>query len=299
MNKRILSIQSHVVSGYVGNKSATFPLQLLGFEVDPINSVQFSNHTGYRNGWNGDMLNSKSLNNLFDGLISNNLIEYSHLLTGYIGDADFLKSIINIHKYLKEKNPNLIYLCDPVLGDNNKLYVPEGLIPIYKNEILPLANILTPNQYEAEVLSEMKINNENDVIIILKMLHQKGIKTIVLSSCQFDNSENLYCYASLYEKNQYTTVKVEFPKINAKFVGTGDLFCALFLAWYDTYKNDLKQVCDKVLSTMQLILKRTIDYAGKYSDSDQDSAKYLELKLIESKRDIENPLNIINSYYIS
>jgi pyridoxine kinase len=78
---RVLSIQSHTVQGYVGNKSAVFPLQLLGFDVDPINSVQFSNHTGYPT-FRGQVLNGSQLWDLIEGLAENDLLHYTHLLTG-------------------------------------------------------------------------------------------------------------------------------------------------------------------------------------------------------------------------
>jgi len=94
---RVLSIQSHVVHGYVGNKAAVFPLQLLGFDVDVINSVQFSNHTGYQKSWEGDVLNGEQLGSLLDGLERNELLRNTgHLLTGYIGSESFLRVVIKV-----------------------------------------------------------------------------------------------------------------------------------------------------------------------------------------------------------
>ena len=96
---RVLSIQSHTVHGYVGNKSAVFPLQLLGFEVDFINSVQFSNHTGYANGWTGEVLDGGQLTALADGLARNGLPPgggYAYVLTGYIGSASFLRALLGV-----------------------------------------------------------------------------------------------------------------------------------------------------------------------------------------------------------
>ncbi|KAF0751390.1 pyridoxal kinase, partial [Aphis craccivora] len=113
-NKRVLSIQSHVVSGYVGNKCAVFPLQIMGFEVDAINSVQLSNHTGYKT-YRGQVLNENNLliddfiAELITGLVENELHNYSHLLTGFVGCPMFLKQIVKVYKILKEKNPDLIY----------------------------------------------------------------------------------------------------------------------------------------------------------------------------------------------
>jgi pyridoxine kinase len=147
--KRVLSIQSHVVHGYVGNKSAVFPLQLCGFDVDVVNSVQFSNHTGYSAGITGEVLNGTQLLELARGLENNNLLGgTSHLLTGYIGSVSFLQSIVEMHSNLKAHNPDLIYVCDPVLGDNGKLYVPEELVAVYKSHLLGIATILTPNQFK-------------------------------------------------------------------------------------------------------------------------------------------------------
>ncbi len=99
---RVLSIQSHVVHGYVGNKAAVFPLQLLGFDVDVINSVQFSNHTGYDKKWEGDVLNGDQLGLLMDGLERNDLLRHTgNLLTGYIGSESFLRAVMNVLSKLK------------------------------------------------------------------------------------------------------------------------------------------------------------------------------------------------------
>ncbi|KAH9306546.1 hypothetical protein KI387_010950, partial [Taxus chinensis] len=105
---RVLSIQSHTVQGYVGNKAAVFPLQLLGFDVDPINSVQFSNHTGYPT-FRGQVLNGEQLWALIEGLEANDLLCYTHLLTGYIGSVSFLDTILQVVEKLRSVNPDLIY----------------------------------------------------------------------------------------------------------------------------------------------------------------------------------------------
>ncbi|MED6116777.1 hypothetical protein PIB30_103365 [Stylosanthes scabra] len=112
---RVLSIQSHTVQGYVGNKSAVFPLQLLGYDVDPINSVQFSNHTGYPT-FKGQVLNGQQLWELIEGLEGNDLLYYTHLLTGYIGSVSFLDTVLEVVSKLRSVNPKLIY--GETLGNN-------------------------------------------------------------------------------------------------------------------------------------------------------------------------------------
>lgn len=130
---RVLSIQSHVVQGYVGNKSAVFPLQLLGMDVDIINSVHFSNHTGYKH-FSGKhlRLTGDDLHDLLDGMEHNSLLKdaHTHLLTGYVGSITLLEAIVRVHQRLRaaQTNPErFMYVCDPVLGDLGKLYVPMEL----------------------------------------------------------------------------------------------------------------------------------------------------------------------------
>jgi pyridoxine kinase len=101
--KRVLSIQSHVVSGYVGNKCAVFTLQILGFDVDPINAVQFSNHGSYPT-IKGSRTSREELRALIDGLKENDLLNYSHLLTGYIGSVEFLQEIAAVVQDLRARD---------------------------------------------------------------------------------------------------------------------------------------------------------------------------------------------------
>ena len=150
--RRVLSIQSHTVSGYVGNKSAVFPLQLLGFDVDPINSVHLSNHTGYPI-VRGQRLQADELLAIVDGLTQNHFLPlYTEILTGYIGQLELLNAVHDAVERIVASNPNVRYLCDPVLGDNGKLYVPADLVDVYRTKLLPLAHIITPNQFECEAL---------------------------------------------------------------------------------------------------------------------------------------------------
>ncbi|KAK9872886.1 hypothetical protein WA026_020240 [Henosepilachna vigintioctopunctata] len=281
---KILSIQSHVVHGYVGNKSAVFPLQLLGFEVDSINSVQLCTHTGYKK-VTGQILKEDDLADLVEGLKENQLDKYDYLLTGYVGSFSFLQEIAKVYEHLKSVNSNIIFVCDPVMGDNGQLYVPKELIPLYIDTIVPIADILTPNHFELELLTERKVDNLEDAWKSIDMLHSKGCKTVVVSSSELGEADHLLALAStkLGETNQKVTITLK--KKQGTFVGTGDIFAALTLAWMHKTNNNLKMSLEYTIATVQSVIDRTLHCAEGLIHT----AATLELKLIQSKKDIEAP----------
>ncbi|KAL3321040.1 hypothetical protein Ciccas_000280 [Cichlidogyrus casuarinus] len=286
---RVLSIQSHVVHGYVGNKCATLPLQLSGFEVDAINSVQFSCHTHYKH-FGGQVLKSDELMVLYEQLVKNEINNYDFLLSGYVGDDTFLSKLGYIVRDLKSKNPYLIFYCDPVMGDNGKFYVPEKLLQIYKTEILPLADVLTPNQFEAEQISGMKIRSEQDVFkCIHQIQNQYDIDLVVITSVQLEQNsskESLSGYASLKNVKK---LKFTVPYYPEHFTGTGDLFCALLLAQYGnvapSIRGDcLERVFSLVCSKMHTVLKRTLDM--KNQNNEIIYPANIELRVVDSIKDL-------------
>ncbi|KAL7509154.1 hypothetical protein ACHAXN_006196 [Cyclotella atomus] len=331
--KRVLSIQSHVVSGYVGNKAAVFPLQLLGFEVDIINSVHFSNHTGYPNKWEGDVLDGTKLLKLIDGLGRNGLLSdddesgsgrIDHMLTGYIGSESFLRSIVTIVKKLRSLNPKTFrYVCDPVLGDAGKLYVPSELVDIYREEVLPLSDVATPNQFEAEVLTGVSIASIDDAQRACGVLHDMGVPLVLITSIIFqhgneqitrvgslrthDRSPTIGMLASRRRRSNSGTEIVDqyilyAPLIAGQFTGTGDVCAALFLAWTadlsDGDSNELNVALEKVGGTMHAIVKRTAEYAESLSSSSSNEAKRVfsrEMQLIKSRDDIITPPRLFNA----
>ncbi|KAK7290184.1 hypothetical protein RIF29_04419 [Crotalaria pallida] len=283
---RVLSIQSHTVQGYVGNKSAVFPLQLLGFDVDPINSVQFSNHTGYPS-FKGQVLNGEQLWELIEGLEGNDLLYYTHLLTGYIGSVSFLNTVMEVVNKLRSINPELTYVCDPVLGDQGKLYVPQELVSVYREKVVPVASMLTPNQFEAELLTGFRIKSEGDGREACKFLHAAGPSKVVITSINMDG-KLLLIGSNQKEKGQPPKqFKIAIPIIPAYFTGTGDLMTALLLGWSNKYSDNLERAAELAVSTLQALLHRTIhDYKSAGHDPQSTS---LEIRLIQSLDDIRNP----------
>ncbi|KAL9226513.1 hypothetical protein vseg_002319 [Gypsophila vaccaria] len=283
---RVLSIQSHTVQGYVGNKSAVFPLQLLGFDVDPVNSVQFSNHTGYPT-FKGQVLNGRELWDLVEGLEANNLLFYTHLLTGYIGSVSFLNTVLEVVSKLRSVNPGLVYVCDPVMGDEGKLYIPQELVSVYREKVVPVASMLTPNLFEAELLTGLRIVTEEDGREACNKLHAAGPTKVVITSINI-NGSLLLIGSSKKDKDQAPEqFKIMIPKIPAYFTGTGDLTTALLLGWSNKYPDNLAKAAELAVSSLQALLQRTInDYRNAGFDPKTSS---LEIRLVQSQDDIRNP----------
>lgn len=294
LEPRILSIQSHVVAGYVGNKAVTFPLQLLGFEVDGINSVQFSNHTHYKV-CKGNAMEVKELDQLMKGIHDNHLNIYSHVLTGFIETCEFLKKIACVICDLKKVNPRMIYCCDPVMGDRGKMYVEKDVLPIYRDIMLSMCDILTPNQYEAELLSGVTIKCMTDLWDVVDCFHERGVKIVVVTSTELAAGHSILACASHIKQGKKERVIMEFPKVKANFVGTGDLFAGVFLAWMYKSNNDIKKSFERAIATVQRVMHRTIRHS---KTQDRKWPRDYELRLIHSKKDIEYPKITCRAKYV-
>lgn len=260
---RILSIQSHVVSGYVGNRSATFPLQLLGWDVDVTNTVQFSNHTGYGR-WGGLRFDAEHLQDIFSGLDKNGLLRYSRMLTGYMPSAAVVKTVLDLVKKLRSRQQGeeggLIYLLDPVMGDMGRgMYVALEVLPIYQ-ELLQYSTIITPNQFEAQALTGIEIVDLASLKQVILTLHQQHkVPHVIITSVELPDADlatigahrNLAdgrpamlqvgssCDISLDVHGERQEPKlqaddlqiwsIEFPEVQGYFSGVGDMFAALTL----------------------------------------------------------------------
>merc|ERR1711939_846875 len=249
-DKRVLSIQSHVVAGYVGNKAATFPLQLLGWEVDQVNTVEFSNHTGYGR-WGGSKFDAAHLEDVFNALEINGLFRQSRILTGYVPGADALSVVASKVRKLKAANPAITYVLDPVMGDDGRIYVSQAVIPIYKN-LLTQATCTTPNYFEAELLTDVKIVDAASLRLALSLFHQRyGIPHVIISAVALpleqirslglstDGSDEdakwLVCAGSSQTSSGSSVAfGLAFPQLAEHYEGVGDVFSSLVTAHFDS-----------------------------------------------------------------
>eukprot|EP00536_Pseudo-nitzschia_multiseries_P002222 jgi/Psemu1/251457/estExt_Genewise1Plus.C_290124 len=300
-NKRVLSIQSHVVHGYVGNRAAVFPLQLLGFDVDFINSVHFACHTGYKHFPHGQVMNGDELRTVLEGLEINGLLgsddddesakgdAIGSVLTGYIGSSTFLEAVLDVLAAVRKHNPNARFVCDPVLGDDDQFYVPPELAEVYKNVVIPKADVVTPNQFETEKLTGIKVETIADARRACEVLHGFGPSVVFITSVMLvedgQDPNNITIIASKLSGDQQELWRIDCPKIPGSFTGTGDVTASLLLGHLQNHPDDLPLVMEKVINTMYVLIQRTSEAKGK-------SVRSKELRLIQSKDIIENPPSV-------
>ncbi|CAJ1366819.1 unnamed protein product [Effrenium voratum] len=280
---RVLSVQSHVVHGYVGNRAAVFPLQLLGFEVDVINSVQFSCHTGYPT-LAGQRLSGEDLKTLAQGLLANEVLDHHYLLTGYIGTVSCLREILELRQKMHCR-----YVCDPVMGDNGHLYVPEELVAVYRSEVLSHVSILTPNQFEAELLTERKITSVQEAVGACDLLHAKGPEIVVLTTLDVPEATQDGEQVAMILSSAAGKWLLRVPLIHGgPFTGTGDMTAAMILAWMHRVPQELPLALEKAAAVLQGVLSNTMASSKAFHVAGKRVSP--ELRIIESKTAIESPI---------
>jgi pyridoxine kinase len=278
-----------VVHGYVGNRCAVFALQLNGIETDFVNSVHFSNHTGY-GAFAGQVLSGEDLDVVTSGLRASGLLStYSHVLTGYIGSESFLARVVGLVDECREASESaegeteVEWVCDPVLGDNGRYYVPKELVGLYKRDVLPRATVLTPNQFEAELLSGRSIRTTDDALAAMDTIHAAGCSTVVMTSsdlptgdgadtmlmlcsCPWEDAEaSAALWGSAWRAggSDFARFAVVIPRIEGSFTGTGDLTASLILAGRQRLgPGRMPAVCERAVQVLQTVCNSTADWAA-------------------------------------
>jgi len=230
--KSILSIQSHVVFGCAGNSAVVFPMRRMGVEVWPINTVQFSNHTQYQQGWQGMVMPVDQIKSLVDGLINiDSLSSCDAVLSGYLGSATQGKEVLYAVEQAKKHNADALYFCDPVMGHPEKgcIVVPE-VMDFFKYHALPKADVIAPNLLELETLTDMKIDNIEQVKQACAMLLEQGVKIVLvkhLSKAGITTNQFEMLLATVDGYYHITRPLYDFAR---QPVGVGDLISGVMLA---------------------------------------------------------------------
>ena len=253
----VISIQSHVAYGHVGNSAAVFALQRLGIEVWPIHTVQFSNHTGYGD-WQGEVFSAAHIARLIDGLEARGaLARCDALLSGYIGDAELGAVILDAAARIRAANPKALYACDPVMGDHGKgLFVRDGVPQFMTERALPRADILTPNLFELEILTGRQPRTLEDVRDAAAGLLTRGPKTVLVTS--LTSGGNAAGEMEMLAVTGEGAWRVATPRLPISPNGAGDAIAALFLG-YRLQSGSVPQALGAAAGSIFEILQTTLD----------------------------------------
>lgn len=259
----ILSIQSSVAFGHVGNSAAVFPLQRLGHEVWPINTVQFSNHTGYGQ-WRGEVFPAGHLADVLQGIEDRGaLADCQALLSGYLGDATIGNVVIDAVGRLRTANPRALYCCDPVMGDEGRgLFVRPDIPGFFTEKALPVADIATPNQFELELLTGMPIHTLDEAVAAAQALCKQGPSITAITSLRAPAVPDGRL-GSLVVSQQgawlIDTPLLDFPILPN---GAGDVFAALLLGRLLTGEEPAAAL-EKTVSGLYALLTYTLSIGSR------------------------------------
>ncbi len=257
---RFLSLQSHVAYGYVGNRAATFPLQRLGHEVWAVNTVEFSNHTGY-GAWRGRAASAEQVAEIVQGIEA--LGQFSRcdgLLTGYVGDAALADVVLDTARRVRAANPRAVWCCDPVLGDiDTGIYVKPGIDIFFRDRAIPAADLVTPNHFELEHLTGRTVSTMAEALSAARTLlagEPRGPRLALITSLRrADASPDTIEMVAVTTDAAWRVVT---PMIGFEIApnGTGDAVAALFTAHWIA-GDDVADALGKAASSIFAVLEAT------------------------------------------
>lgn len=275
----ILSIQSWVSYGHVGNAAAVFPMQRLGHDVWAVNTVQFSNHTGYGS-WKGAVYSGDAIRDVVQGIAEREALpRCDGVLSGYMGDASIGEAIIDAVVKVKAANPDALYCCDPVIGDVGRgVFVRPGIPEFIKTNTVAAADLITPNLFELQFLAGREIAGQDDMGAALETVHALGPKIIMVTSVVPDAEGVIDVIVSSGQGR----FRVRTPLLPLSVNGAGDAIAALFFVHFLATK-DAAQAASRAVSSTYGLLKRTADAGSR------------EIVLIEAQEEFVAPTTIFEA----
>lgn len=271
----ILSIQSSVAYGHVGNSAAVFPLQRLGVEVWPVNTVHFSNHTGY-GAWRGPLLAADDVREVITGIEEREAMpEIDAVLSGYQGGEEIGDVILDAVAWVKAANPKAIYACDPVMGNAKSGCFVHPAIPVLLRErVVPQADLITPNQFELGYLTETEPETLADTLASVDKAREMGPSTVLVTSVlRPDRPEGTIEMLAVTGDHAWI---VQTPQLPMKANGSGDVTAALFTA-HLLESGDAGVALGRTVSSVFDLLQVTLDSGRR------------ELQLVQAQETIANP----------
>jgi pyridoxine kinase len=257
----VLSIQSHVAYGHVGNASAVFPLQRLGIEVWPVHTVQFSNHTGYGE-WTGRVFDGQAIDEVVQGIADRGVLgRCDAVLSGYLGSADIGHAVTGAVARVRAANPDAVYCCDPVIGDVGRgVFVRPGIEEFLRDVAVPAADIITPNHFELDLLAGTTTTSLDAVKDSVAAVHGLGPRVVLTTSLVTDDTPDDCVDLLAAEGGRFHRVRT--PRLDVSVNGAGDAIAALFLAhWLRT--GSAADALGSAAASVFGLLQRTADAGSR------------------------------------
>ena len=271
----VISIQSQVAYGHVGNSAAMFPLQMHGIDVIAVPTTLLSNRPGYPT-VRGRLLDAQLVADLLLGIEERGAVDTcTMILSGYLGSPETAAVVADFVIRAKARNPALLYCCDPVLGDRDRgLFVHADIPALVRDRLCPLADIITPNHFEFEILRGASATTTGQLIARAQMLLARGPSTVVITSAELSDTPDGEIKTVAVERSQGWRVRT--PKLPISPSGTGDLFAALFAA-ARVQGTATPQALGHAASAVYAVLERTA------------AAGTEEMRIVESAEQLVHP----------
>jgi pyridoxine kinase len=272
---KILSIQSAVAYGHVGNSAAVFPLQRIGVEVFPVYTVNFSNHTGY-GAWRGPLIAPDDVREVITGIEERGVLgQIDAVLSGYQGSEGISDVIVDAVARVKAVNPHAVYACDPVMGNaTSGCFVAPAIPDLLRDRVVPVADIITPNQFELGFLTGTQPSGLDSTLASVDAARAMGPRTVLVTSVERpDQPDGTIEMLAVDDAGAWI---VQTPRLPMKANGSGDVTAALFTAHY-VASRDAASALRKTVSSVYDLLDRTLRSGER------------ELQLVESQESYANP----------
>ena len=277
----VLSIQSHVAYGHVGNSAAVFALQRLGVEVWPIHTVQFSNHT--RDGkWQGRAFDAALIRELVSGIEQRGVLgECDGVLSGYMGGADIGAAILDAVATVKRANPAARYCCDPVIGDVGRgIFVREGIPEFLRDKAVPAADIVTPNQFELDYIAGRESKTLADALGAVAAVHALGPRAVLVTSLHTEDTPD--DAIDLLASDDTGRFRLRTPKLALAVNGAGDAIAALFFVHY-LRSGKIAEALSRAASAIFGVLVKTAEVGAP------------EIQLVAAQQEIVEPTKLLKA----
>ena len=252
----LLSIQSSVAFGHVGNSAAVFPLQRLGIEAWAVNTVHFSNHTGYGE-WAGPLLSAEDLRAVIQGVEDRGTLHrLAGVLSGYQGAEEVGAVVLDTVARVKELNPAAVYCCDPVMGDVGRgMFVRPGIPELMRDRVVPAADIITPNHFELDYLAGRPTSTVAEVLEAVESVRATGPRTVLVTSVLTEETPEGSVDVVVVSDDGAWSSRTPLLPISPN--GCGDVTAAVFLA-HLLRTGSAETALQRVTSTVFGILEKTL-----------------------------------------